>query len=74
MSEILSRGRAQSKKLLALARELRNYGAQTGDPYYRDMMRCSAEELERAAAKATRQDPATHRGGAGELLWLDSSE
>jgi hypothetical protein len=74
MSQQLFRKRAQSEKLLELAANLRNYGARTGDPYYRDMMCRTAEEIERAAARATRQAPATPREVAGGLLWLDSSE
>jgi hypothetical protein len=74
MTKQLSREDAHSEKLLDLAEHWRKYAAEATDANCKAMMLRTAEELERAAAKATRQEPATHRAGAGELLWLDSSE
>jgi len=45
--------------LLALAGYWRNCAAQSNEPWHSDMMRGTAEEFEKAAAKTTNQMPAT---------------
>ena len=49
----LPRADAQSEMLLALAGYWRRCAAQSNEPWRCDMMRGTAEEFERAAAKAT---------------------
>jgi hypothetical protein len=62
MSKALSREDAHSEKLLGLAGNWRKAAAEAADPYRSDMMRRTAEELERAAARATRQVSVTRLG------------
>jgi hypothetical protein len=59
MSKNLSREDVHSEMLLALAGYWRNCAAQANEPWRTEMMRGTAEEFERAAARATRQTPAT---------------
>ena len=58
MPQKLSREDAHSEKLLSLAGCWRKSASETADPYRSDMMRRTAEELEKAAARATSQMPA----------------
>jgi hypothetical protein len=58
MTRTLSREDAHSEKLLAVAGYWRDCAAQAGEGWRSDMMRDTAEEFERAAAKATSQMPA----------------
>ena len=58
MTKALLHEDAHSEKLLDLAGTWRKAAAGIADPYRSDMMRRTAEELERAAARATRQAPA----------------
>jgi len=53
MSKTLPREVVHSEMLLALAGYWRRCAAQSNEPWRRDMMRGTAEEFERAAAKAT---------------------
>jgi hypothetical protein len=51
--KLLPRENARSEMLLSMAGYWRNCAAQSQEPWRRDMMRGTAEEFERAAAKAT---------------------
>jgi len=55
MSKILPRQDAHSEKLLAVAEYWRKCAAQSSEPWRSEMMRYTAKEFEKAAAKATRQ-------------------
>jgi hypothetical protein len=55
MRTVLPGEDAHSKKLSALAGHWRKSAAQTIDPYQSDRMRRTADELEKAAARATCQ-------------------
>jgi len=55
MSKELPRQDAHSEKLLAVAGYWRKCAAQSSEPWRREMMRDTAEEFEKAAAKATGQ-------------------
>jgi hypothetical protein len=59
MSKIMSREDVHSEMLLAVAGYWRKCAAQSNEPWRSDMMRGTAEEFEKAAAKTTRQTPAT---------------
>ena len=59
MSKKLLREDVHSEILLALAGCWRSCAAQSNEPWRSDMMRGTAEEFERAAAKTTSQTPAT---------------
>jgi hypothetical protein len=61
--KILPREDIHSRMLLALARYWRNCAAQSNEQWRRDMMRCTAEEFENAAARAARQGPAAPPSG-----------
>jgi hypothetical protein len=58
MSKILPRENVHSEMLLTLAGYWRNCAAQSNEPWRSDMMRGTAEEFERDAAKTTSQTPA----------------
>jgi hypothetical protein len=55
MSKGLPRQDAHSEKLLAVAAYWRKCAAQSGETWRSEMMRDTAEEFEKAAAKATRE-------------------
>jgi hypothetical protein len=55
LSRKLSREDSHSEKLLAMAGYWRKCAAQTSEPWRSEMMRDTAEEFEKAAAKATDQ-------------------
>jgi Ser/Thr protein kinase RdoA (MazF antagonist) len=55
MSKILSRENARLEMLLALAGYWRNCAAQSNEPWRSDVMRGTAEEFEKAAARTTSQ-------------------
>jgi hypothetical protein len=59
MSKILPRENVQSEMLLTLAGYWRSCAAQSNEPWRSDMMRDTAKEFEKAAAKATSQTPST---------------
>jgi hypothetical protein len=59
MSKKLPREDIHSEMLLALAGYWRNCAVQSDEPWRVDMMRSTAEEFEKAAARATRQAPET---------------
>jgi hypothetical protein len=61
MSKILPRDKVRSEMLLTLAGYWRNCAAQSNEPWRSDMMRGTAEEFERAAAKTAGQTPAILR-------------
>jgi hypothetical protein len=56
--KLLPRDDARSEMLLALAGYWRKCAALSSEGWRSDMMRCTAEEFERAAAKVTSQTPA----------------
>ena len=58
MGKRLLREDVHSQMLLALAGYWRECAARSDDPWRSDMMRDTAEEFEKAAAKATSQAPA----------------
>jgi len=58
MSKTMSREDVHSEMLLTLAGYWRSCAAQSNEPWRSDMMRDTAKEFERAAAKATSQTPA----------------
>jgi hypothetical protein len=58
MARKLSREDAHSEGLLAVADYWRKCAAQENEPWRSNMMRDTAEEFERAAAKATSQTSA----------------
>ena len=58
MSKNLPREDVQSEMLLAMAGYWRDCAARENEPWRKDMMRGTAEEFEKAAARATRQAPA----------------
>jgi hypothetical protein len=53
MSKTLSSEDAQSERLLAIADYWRKCATQANEPWRTEMMRGTAEEFERAAARAT---------------------
>jgi hypothetical protein len=55
LSKTLPREDAHSEKLLAVASYWRKCAALSGEPWRSEMMRDTAEEFEKAAAKATHQ-------------------
>jgi len=55
----LSREDAHSEGLLVVAGYWRKCAAQENEPWWSNMMCDTTEEFERAAAKATRQSPAS---------------
>jgi hypothetical protein len=57
---LLPREDARSEMLLALAGYWRKCAAQSNEAWRCDMMRSTAEEFEKAAAKVTSQTPAHH--------------
>ena len=56
--KLLPRDDARSEMLLSLAEYWRKCAAQANEPWRSDMMRGTAEEFERAAAKAASHAPA----------------
>jgi hypothetical protein len=62
MRKQLSREDAHSEVLLALAGYWRNCAAQSDEPWRMDMMRSTAKEFEKAAARATSQTPVAREG------------
>ena len=58
MSKKLPREDVHSEMLLAMAGYWRECAARAHEPWRKDMMRGTAEEFEKAAARATSQTPA----------------
>ena len=57
MSKKLPREDVQSEMLLAMAGYWRDCAARANEPWRKDMMRGTAEEFEKAAARATSRAP-----------------